>query len=114
MAEEFVTVREFDGFSASMRGEIRQVSESTMSLHGKLDTLLLKTGEEARAMGAMESTVKGLTDRMGKLEDQVRDLSEAISNREVQKVDRRLGWFGQLILVAFAALAGGYFSRMFK
>lgn len=65
-------------------------------------------------MGAMESTVRSLETRMGSIESEIKTLKDAFSNREIQKVDKRLGWFGQMVALLIASFAGGLFARIFK
>ena len=114
MTEPFVTIREFEGFSKRMDGQFMQVTDSTSSLHGKIDSLLLEFKSEAKSMGAMEATVKAVVERLGTLEGEVRTLKDAISNREAQKADSKIGWFREAALVIMAAVISGFFVKYWK
>ena len=65
-------------------------------------------------MGAMESTVKSLEGRMGAIESEMKSLKDSLASREVQKVDKRLGWFGQIVALLIAGFAGAFFTHMLK
>lgn len=114
MAEEFISAREFDGFSKAIRGEIRQVSESNASLHGKLDSLLLKSSEEARAMGELSASVRALESRMEKYEEKLDTLQAAYSNREIRKGDIGIDWFKGIMGAIIAAIMGGALVKLWK
>ena len=117
MTEPYVTTREFDGFTESIRGEIREVSDSLKTLGGKLDALLLKSNEEARQMGELHATVKAIGDRLSRIEDeskankaQIDELWEHHSGHQ----DSKLKWWGEVIIVLIAAVCGAVITKLWK
>ena len=55
MPEEFITTREFDGFTESIRGEIRSLSDSVIGVGGKLDALILKSNRSMLFLGSRKA-----------------------------------------------------------
>ena len=107
MPEEFITTREFDGFTESIRGEIRSLSDSVIGVGGKLDALILKSNEEARAMGELTATIKAILVRLETAEQAIADIKR---HNETHN-DGKLKWVGQLALIATGALLTYLFSR---
>lgn len=108
MPEEFITTREFDGFTESIRGEIRSLSDSVIGVGGKLDALILKSNEEARAMGELTATIKAMLVRLEAAEEAIADIKR---HNETHN-DGKLKWVGQATLVILAAFFGYLFSHI--
>lgn len=106
MPEDFITTREFDGFTESIRGEIRQLSETVIGVGGKLDALILKSNEEARAMGELTATIKAILVRLEAAEKQIGE----IKKYNEEHTDGKLKWIATVAGYIISAIVGGIVS----
>lgn len=128
MSEEFVTIREFEGLSKRIDSQFRQVTDGTASLHGKLDTLLLKSSDEARVIGEISGEIRAINQRLERQEretSELRRLQETevanlrgeirgVQEEQINHTKGNVNWFMQLVLVIIAAIAGVAASRLFR
>ncbi len=128
MAEEFLTIREFDGFTSTVRTEFSRFGEQLTQVSTKIDTLVNGRTEEARVMGEITGAIKSINDRLGRHErefseirrmhdSELVDLRDQIENiKKGDKEDDRgrlKGWHQltiSLITVIFAAWAAHCFK----
>ena len=130
MPDDFITKREFDGFTTSMRNDFQRLAEQWTQALSKLDTLLNGRIEEARVMGEISSDIRAIRERQERQEQTVQSVrldvqAQAESFREdIDKLwdenaklkDAEIGRWWQIALYVFAALIGGvatvFFERM--
>ena len=115
MPDEFVSLREFDGFADSMRNEFRCLSDQIVQVSTKIDGLNQLRIEEARVMGEITSTIKAINDRLDHQEAERAEMQAEIDGlwqEHANVVKSKLGWVGQLVALVLAAVAGGLIARV--
>ena len=128
MSDQFVTIREFEGLSKRLDERFGQVIDGTASLHGKFDTLLLKSVEEARVVGEISGKISAMMERLDRQERETillreRQEKEAeafqeqiseLRERHVRESDGKVNWFMQLAMLIIAAIVGGIITKAWK
>ena len=110
MAEEFLTKREFDGYTTAMRGEIGRVLEQLSAVSVKIDGLVNIRIDEARMMGQITESIRAINDRLERHEAE-----EKLMRAELDQVkDSKAKWWAQLSLIVLAAVMGAFLARFFK
>ena len=113
MSEEFINLREFDGFAASMRNDFRSLSDQVVQIDTKINLLMQVRGEEARIMGEITSNIKAINDRLDHQEADFHAIKTDIDNlweEHANIAKSKLGWLGQLLALVVAAAVGALFS----
>jgi hypothetical protein len=113
MAEEFINLREFDGFAASMRNDFRSLSEQVVQIDTKINMLMQVRVEEARIMGEITSTIKAINARLDGQDlglASIRGEIDSLWEEHANIAKSKLGWIGQLVALAVAAAVGALFS----
>jgi len=114
MADEFINLREFDGFAASMRNDFRSLSDQVVQIDTKINLLMQVRVEEARIMGEITSSIKAINDRLDHQEQDFHTMKSEIDNlweEHASIAKSKLGWIGQLIAMAVAAAVGAIVAR---
>ncbi len=117
MPDEFVAIREFEGFSKRIDMQFMHVDNSISSLHGKLDTLLMKGLEEAMMMGEIRGSITSINERLERLEVDSSDAKKGMKALWLEHnkySEDKLKWWGQVLIVAIAAILGGVITKYIK
>ena len=128
MAEEFLTIREFDGFTNTVRSEFSRFGEQLTQVSTKIDTLVNGRTEEARVMGEITGAIKAINDRLERHERESSDIrrmhdTELVALREqidnIKKGDKdddrgRLKGWHQVTISLITAIFAVWAARFFK
>lgn len=128
MAEEFLTIREFDGFTSTVRTEFSRFGEQLTQVSTKIDTLIGSRTEEARVMGEITGAIKSINDRLERHEREsseirrmhdteliaLRDQIENIKKGEKDDDRGRLKGWHQVAISLITAIFAVWAARFFK
>jgi len=128
MPDDYLTKREFDGFSKTVRDGFNRLGENLTQVSSKIDTLVNGRIEEARVIGEISSEIRAINTRLERQERETIELrrlqetevaSLKVDIKEVrdsQDEDNRgkINWFTQLAMLIISAIAGGMITKSIK
>lgn len=128
MADEFLTKREFDGFTHTVRGEFSRFGEQLTQVSTKIDTLVNGRIEEARVMGEITGAIKAINERLERHEresgeqrrmheSELIELRKQINNIEEgskEEVQGRLKGWHQVVISLITALFAVWATKFLK
>lgn len=128
MPDDFLSKREFDGFSRTVQEGFGRLQENLTQVSVKIDTLVNGRIEEARVIGEISGEIRAINQRLERQERETVELrriqeSEVAALRgEIGRVQEEqlnhtkgnVNWFMQLAMLVIAAIVGGIITKTWK
>ncbi len=128
MPEDFLTKREFDGFSKTVQDGFNRLQENLTQVSVKLDTLVNSRVSEARVIGEISSEIRAINQRLERQEREtselrrlqetevanLRDEIKGVQEEQLNHTKGNVNWFMQLAMLVIAAIVGGIITKAWK